>query len=554
MNRSYLIAFLFLVVLLASCAKQSTPMGGPRDENPPKLQESTPLDQSLETKPEEIILTFDEYVKLENPSKGIVITPRLKTDQIEFTALKNTVVVKLNQELEDNTTYVFDFQKSVVDITEENPAENLKLVFSTGKSIDSLSVEGKINFYFPKSNQDYKDVLIGMYPLSDTTDLFTGQPYYLGRVDTIGNFKINNIKNGTYRVYAWNDVNGNLKADYKSEDWDFILDSINIQENISNINLNLSPGDQTPIKVTRSSSFGRNYDFILNRNTISETIKSDSLPIFNYTVTDKRIRIYTDKIPTDSIPFTLNLQDSVGNTIDTLIWAKFEESERKPENLTISVNSGKSFYQNLEMKLTFNKPLKEIKTDSLFVQYDSAQYIPITNKNFFLQDSSKRNELIIRLTIPDSLSQSIFTLRASDSTFYDVEGLPNADKIQANYRKLKRNELADEIKGSILSANPPFIIQLLDTKNEISREIKIADQTEFAFQLIEPGNYRIRVIEDLNGNGRWDPGNFSQKRNAERVFYYRGGEPETDQVTIRAGWTLEDQVINANPKTGINPK
>lgn len=529
-------------------------MGGPRDEDPPKLQESNPLDQSLETKPEEIILTFDEYVKFENPSKGIVITPRLETDQIEFTALKNTVVVKLNQELEDNTTYVFDFQKSVVDITEENPAENLKLVFSTGKSIDSLSVEGKINFYFPKSNQDYKDVLIGMYPLGDTTDLFTGQPYYLGRVDTIGNFKINNIKNGTYRVYAWNDANGNLKADYKSEDWDFILDSINIQGNVSNINLNLSTGDQTPIKVTRSSSFGRNYDFILNRNTISETIKSDSLPIFNYTVTDKRIRIYTDKIPTDSIPFTLNLQDSVGNTIDTLIWAKFEESERKPENLTISVNSGKSFYQNLEMKLTFNKPLKEIKTDSLFVQYDSAQYIPITNKNFFLQDSSKRNELIIRLTIPDSLSQSIFTLRASDSTFYDVEGLPNADKIQANYRKLKRNELADEIKGSILSANPPFIIQLLDTKNEISREIKIADQTEFAFQLIEPGNYRIRVIEDLNGNGRWDPGNFSQKRNAERVFYYRGGEPETDQVTIRAGWTLEDQVINANPKTGINPK
>ncbi|OYX18843.1 MAG: hypothetical protein B7Z16_08370 [Algoriphagus sp. 32-45-6] len=93
----------------------------------------------------------------------------------------------------------------------------------------------------------------------------------------------------------------------------------------------------------------------------------------------------------------------------------------------------------------------------------------------------------------------------------------------------------------------------MDSKNEIARQIQLTDGNEFAFRLVEPGNYKIRVIEDLNGNGRWDPANFSEKRNAERVFYYRGGEPQTDQITIRAGWTLEDQTITSNPKTGIIP-
>src|SRR5690606_28353106 len=146
-------------LILASCAKQSTPQGGPRDEDPPVLLESNPINQSLNTKPEQITITFDEYVKLENPSKGIVITPRIKKDEVEFSALKNVVTIKLNQELEDSTTYVFNFQKSVGDISEKDPAEGLKLVFSTGNSIDSISLSGKVNFYYPESKANYKEVL-----------------------------------------------------------------------------------------------------------------------------------------------------------------------------------------------------------------------------------------------------------------------------------------------------------------------------------------------------------------------------------------------------------
>ena len=166
---------LFLSGLAAfSCAKQSSPMGGPRDEDPPLLIESLPKDQSVNTKPERIILTFDEFVGLDNPGKGVVITPKVNKDLVEFTALKNSITVLLKQDLEDSTTYVLDFQKSVVDISERNPAENLRLVFSTGSQIDSLNISGQLRFPFSESKEDYKNVLVGIYPLNDSTDVFSG--------------------------------------------------------------------------------------------------------------------------------------------------------------------------------------------------------------------------------------------------------------------------------------------------------------------------------------------------------------------------------------------
>jgi uncharacterized protein (DUF2141 family) len=545
-------------ILLGSCAKQSSPTGGPRDEEPPVLLESDPKDQSVNLRPEQLKLTFDEFVALENASKGVVITPRIDKDKIEFTALKNTVTVNLNQELEDSTTYVFDFQKAVVDLSEKNPAENLKIVFSTGSSIDSLSIAGKINFYFQEAKEDYKNVLVGLYPLGDTTDVFTAQPYYLGQVDTLGNFKLTNIKNGKYKAYAWKDANGNLKGDYKSEEHDFLLDTISLETNLQDLQFNLSKADLTPIRILRSSTFGKNYDIILNRNPVKPKLDHPEIgKEYYFTDTEKRIRIYPKSSKTDSTAFKVYLEDSVGFSKDTLIWAKFQNSERKPEKLELTPNSGKSFYQTLTVELKFNKPVEKVNLDSLYLQYDTASFIKVKREMMHFSDSSRRDILNIKFNLPDSIDKEIVTIRASDSTFIDIEGQVNEKKLEANYRKLKREGLADEIKGTIEGATFPFIVQLIDAKDEIVREQFLEKENTYSFKLVEPGTFKIKVIEDLNGNKRWDPSNYFQKRKAERVFYFIGEEAKKE-IIIRGGWTLEDQNIVANPPTGfpkfkINP-
>ena len=552
MKNPFSIALLFFTCLVClSCAKQSSPMGGPSDEAPPKLLSSSPADQSTSIKPEKIILTFDEYVGLENPAKGVVITPKINKDLVEFVALKNTITVLLKQELEDSTTYAFDFQKSVVDISERNPAENLKLVISTGNQIDSLNLSGSLRFPFSESQEDYKNVLVGIYPLDDSTDVFTAQPYYLGQVDTLGNFKLSNLKAGAYRAYAWRDNNGNLKTDSKSEDYDFLTDTILLDPStIDSAFFNLSKADLTPIKILRATNFGKNFDVVLNRNPVKNTIEIDGLgkELF-YVQGDKRLRFYPRNARTDSLQLKLTVQDSVGFSKDSILWAKFPTSERKPEKLSIEVNSGKSFYQNLKMELTFNKPITQIRLDSLRIKADSI-FIPIRQEMLSFSDSSKRDLLRIQLFLPDSIENDLISLVASDSTFQDIEGQINETPIQANYRKLKRKDLADGISGEIRGATAQLIVQLINERKEVTYELILNNTNKFSMNLLDPGTYSLRVIEDQNGNRIWDPSNYQMRRSAERIFYYEG-EEQTRDLVIRGGWTLEDLIITATNPTGL---
>jgi hypothetical protein len=526
-------------------------MGGPTDEEPPKWISSVPADQSTSIKPEKIVLTFDEYVGLENPAKGVVITPKINKDLVEFTALKNTITVLLKQELEDSTTYVFDFQKSVVDISERNPAEKLKLVFSTGNQIDSLNLSGNLRFAFSEEKEDYKNVLVGIYPLDDSTDVFTAPPYYLGQADTLGQFNLSNLKAGAYRAYAWRDNNGNLKAEFKSEDYDFLPDTLYLNaEKIDSAYFNLAKADLTPIKVLRTGNFGKNFDVILNRNPLESTLEIKGLgeDIF-YVQGDKRLRFYPKNSIQDSLSLKLSVQDSVGFSKDSLVWAKFPVSERKPEKLSLQVNSGKSFYQNLKMELTFNKPIMQIRLDSLGLKADSL-FLPIQKEMLSFADSSRRDVLRIQAFLPDSLETELVTLFASDSTFQDIEGEFNEKKVEANYRKLLRKNLADGISGEVMGTKGPLLLQLVNGKKEIAYEQVLKEGSKFSFSLLDPGTYSLRVIEDQNGNGVWDPSNYTLRRSAERVFYYEG-EDKTRDLVIRGGWTLEDLVIQANRASGL---
>lgn len=528
-------------------------MGGPRDQDPPKVVEMYPLNQSLNQKPKEITIVFDEYIKLDNPNKNIIITPKLNKDELVISAVKNIVKIELNQDLEDSTTYVFNFQKSVQDLSEGNPTENLKLVFSTGENIDSLKFSGTVNSFFPGKGFKFENVIVGLYESNDTTDVFTAQPYYLTQADSIGNFSIENIKGGNYRAYAFNDNNNNLKAEYKSESYDFLLDTLDITSDLSGAYFNLSNADQTSIKLTRSSPSGSNYDIILNKDPMEVELLNDHIgeDVF-YTIGDKKIRLYSKETLQDSLEIGLKIQDSLSFKIDTAIYAKFLETERKPEKLTLAANSGKSFYQELMIELTFNKPIIEINYDSLFISYDTASIIPIQPEMVFLKDSSRRDILNIKATLPDSINKEIFTIKASDSTFRDVEAQYNETVLSANYRKLKRETLGDAISGQIVGAKAPFIVQLIDSKSQIAKELYIEEGNQFKFELIEPASYKIRVIEDLNKNGKWDPSNYLEKRYAERVFYYVHPDTKLQDIVIKSGWISEGLEIIATPKTGFN--
>jgi hypothetical protein len=201
------------------------------------------------------------------------------------------------------------------------------------------------------------------------------------------------------------------------------------------------------------------------------------------------------------------------------------------------------------MELTFNKPLAQIRLDSLGIKADSI-FIPIRKEMLSFADSSKRDLLRIQIFLPDSLENDLVSLVASDSTFQDIEGEVNEKSLQANYRKLQRKDLADGISGEIRGATAPLIVQLINGKKEVAYELILDKGNKFSISLLDPGTYSLRVIEDQNGNGIWDPSNYQMRRSAERIFYYEG-EDQTRDLVVRGGWTLEDLIIVATNPSGL---
>lgn len=535
-----------IIIILYSCAKQSTPMGGNKDELPPELISIKPLHESTNVKPQTIELEFNEYVKVETPNKLIIITPRIKKDEMVVTAIKNRIVIKLNQELEDSTTYVFNFQKSIQDITESNPAENLKLVFSTGDYIDSLKLSGNVSYIFPPKEKFIKDVLIGLYEKNDTTDVLTATPYYIAAADSSGNFEITNIKAGEYRAYAWFDSNNNLKAEEKSEPYAFFGDTLTIDKDISGIDFSLSKADLSELKINRTSTVGENYDIVLSKFPTDILIDHEDInqKLF-YRIKEKNIRLYHSEIRNDSIQARIYLKDSVGFSLDTLVYLKFEESDRIKEKLETTINSGLGFLNKIQAEFTFNKPIANINLDSLYVKYDTASIIRIERNWLYLPDSSNYTRLNIDIPILDSLKNSTFTIFAADSTFQDIEEKYNENKIEANYKKLDRNTLVTSLDVTIDTEFRPLLLQLLDKSGgKVVNEVFLENTNKHSFIDFEAGTYNLRVIFDENKNNRWDPSNMIENRQAEKVYYYRNpNDPKSLDIIVKGGWTNEITVI-----------
>ena len=137
----------FLVVvsmILLHCANRGTTTGGDKDETPPVIVKSTPENFSINFDAQEIEIEFDEYVKLKNLQKQLIISPPMKIEP-EITPVgtaSKVITIKIFDTLQPNTTYAFNFGESIADNNEGNLFPYYKYVFSTGNYIDSLSVTG----------------------------------------------------------------------------------------------------------------------------------------------------------------------------------------------------------------------------------------------------------------------------------------------------------------------------------------------------------------------------------------------------------------------------
>lgn len=214
---------LLAVILVIACASPGTPDGGEYDETPPVLIKCSPKLYATNNKDKKIVLTFDEFIKLENASSKVVVSPpQIETPEVKANGKR--VQVALQDSLKANTTYTIDFSDAIVDNNEGNPLGDFAFTFSTGDQIDTLQVSGTV---LDASNlEPIKGILVGLH--ADMADsAFMKKPFdRVARTDGSGHFTIRGIAPGTYRVYALQDVDQNFKFSQKSEMIAFSHDTI----------------------------------------------------------------------------------------------------------------------------------------------------------------------------------------------------------------------------------------------------------------------------------------------------------------------------------------
>ena len=137
--------FIFIITIsafLINCANRGTPQGGVKDSEPPKILKSVPKNYSTNFKGKEIKIYFDEYVKLKNLQKQLIISPPMKTQPeiLPLGTASKYITIKIFDTLQPNMTYAFNFGQSVVDNNEDNPFPFYRYVFLMQKNASQKSL------------------------------------------------------------------------------------------------------------------------------------------------------------------------------------------------------------------------------------------------------------------------------------------------------------------------------------------------------------------------------------------------------------------------------
>ena len=387
--------WLIFPLFILSCARQTSPTGGPKDTIPPILIRSFPVKEQTNFKDNTIELLFDEAVAVNNPKEQIIITPDINKEY-DIVARKNKVSVTLKTKLKDSTTYSFNFRDAVQDITEKNPAVNLKLALSTGSYIDSLSIEGTT--IDPLKSKEYKDVTIALYQ-SDTFNILKHKPSYLTKSDEKGKYRLENLKPGIYHVYGIDDKNRNLIVDSKTESYGFLVDSINLTTNARSVDIPLIKLDARALKLTNSRPYNTYFNIKTSKNLKQFRLTSaGEIVMSSFGEDQSNIKVYNTFDTKDSVAIKLHALDSVNNSIDTTIYAKFNDREVKPEAFTIKSEGFKVLVNKgtIKGKIQFNKPLLDIHFDSIIYRIDSMKAITFSREN--ISWDSLHNRLTLEKT------------------------------------------------------------------------------------------------------------------------------------------------------------
>jgi len=518
-------------LLLLGCASITTPSGGPKDLKPPLLIKSIPSPNQTNFKGKTVELVFNEYVKLNNPKEEIIISPSPgKNIEIKSSGTKVTITPKDNWQ--DSTTYSIVLREGVQDITESNSPTTLKIAFSTGPKIDSLNMSGTIKDLLLGTPAD--KITVALYS-PDTFNIFSHTPSYFTKTDKKGNYKLENIKEGKYGIYAFDDKNKNLKVESRTERYGFLAGKILLENPKDSVDIGLIMMDSRPLKITAIRNVGTITRLRFNKYITDYSIQSEKDITHAFGDNQTEIIIWNPTTIGDSLQLHLVASDSIQTEVDSSFYIKRTDIKPIKENLkwSLGVPSVDAETGTFKTIMKFNKPLITLNFDSLFIQLDTIRTIPIAKEDISIDERRKE------ITISKILDKQLFTgdkdprltLKTGKGFVYSIE--KDTSKSMSTPIPILWPEDTGVLLTQVITREKNYVIQLLTKDGKIVSSVQ--NSTKHTFKNLPPAEYAIRIILDTNKNGKWDPGNIVKGEEPEKVIFYIATNGKQN-FPMRANW------------------
>lgn len=503
-----------LPMLYYACAQIVAPNGGPEDEIPPQLDTlgSTPNLQTNFTK-QDIILTFDEWIELKKVNDQVLISPEI-TDY-DIRVKKKSVIFSFGKETEllENITYIINFGESVVDFTEGNPVPNLRMVFSTGSFIDSLTYSGTVVDALTGKPVD-KAVVMLHDNLSDTA-VTTVKPLYVTRTNKSGVFRLQNLKSDTFQVFALLEKFSDYKYDPLTESIAF-LDSVVILSDKTTPDANLVLSESAPALLRKNTDLAQFGRLAIAYNQKPEAIEISADP--------PRAALYSQATP-DSLIVWYNSQDTIdwnlmlkkdSTYLDTIpiLASKISDEFNLDVEPQPKIPAGSIQTNPFEpFKLNINFPITKIDSSKISLQKDSA----VIQTGITLEiDSTDSRKLRLERKLQEG---NTYKLTLLPGALISIHQRSN-DTLSYN---LKMQTLEDFSNLSLnitqLDSSSQYIFTLKNKADKIIDKKLISDlkQISLKYPHLAPGDYSATIVIDQNYNGQWDTGNFELRRQPEKI-------------------------------------
>jgi hypothetical protein len=213
----------FSLLQMGGCANIVPPSGGPRDSIPPYAVYAKPKDSSTQIAPREILISFNEYITTGSLQEQLIVSPNIKNNPLVDQRL-NMLRIRLSDSLEANTTYSFQFGNAVRDVNEGNIAQDFTYVFSTGTSIDTGRLFGKV--VLAETGMVDSTLIALLHPVENDSAIFKDKPLYYTRVNGAGKFQFNFLPSKDFNLFILpNDYN--KRYDDSSKLFAFIDQKVN---------------------------------------------------------------------------------------------------------------------------------------------------------------------------------------------------------------------------------------------------------------------------------------------------------------------------------------